>query len=528
MTEKHSARSVRGAASIAGDLARARDARRIGPGERIHILGAAGAGASAAALLAHEAGAFVSGCDPGGPSPYTPPLEAVGVPLEWRHDPDHVTGSARPERLGVTKALTAIDPDNPELAAARRLGIPLEPWQQIVADAAFGRTLVGVAGTHGKSTTSGWLVHVLVEAGLDPCAFVGALMPATLCVGGLASTARWGSGQPFVVEADEYAGNFDAYRPAISVVTSLEWDHPDVFADIEAVVACFEAWLRAAAANGSSGQAARLIANVADPGVADLVARLDDWPGTTTLVRLVPEGGGLASGVANRESDREVLIGRIVAADPDGTTLELSGSRFATTETAHLRLAGRHNASNALCVAGAAVALGVAPQIVAAALGSFVGVGRRLERKGEGRGVVVYDDYGHHPTAIRETLAAVRQREPGRRVWAVYEPLTYHRTAAMLDEFAAVLATADGVAIADIWAGRDPDTTITSAAALARAVGRLRPEMTVAAPGSVDETAVWLDHHVRAGDAVLVMGGGKSYRIAEELVAALQGDDTGE
>jgi UDP-N-acetylmuramate--alanine ligase len=135
--------------------------------------------------------------------------------------------------------------------------------------------------------------------------------------------------------------------------------------------------------------------------------------------------------------------------------------------------------------------------------------------------VVVYDDYGHHPTAILETLAAIRQLEPGRRIWAVYEPLTYHRTAAMIDEFAEALATADAVAIADIWASRDPDKTITSAAALAEATARRRPGIMAAAPGSVEATAAWLANEVRAGDAVLVMGGGKSYRIAELLVAAL-------
>jgi UDP-N-acetylmuramate--alanine ligase len=134
---------------------------------------------------------------------------------------------------------------------------------------------------------------------------------------------------------------------------------------------------------------------------------------------------------------------------------------------------------------------------------------------------VVYDDYGHHPTAIRATLAAVRQREPGRRTWAVYEPLTYHRTAALLDDFARVLAEADGVVIADIWAGRDPDTTIASAGGLASAVAAANPRIPVAAPGSVEDTAAWLAREVRSGDAVLVMGGGRSYRIAELLVEAL-------
>ncbi|MGD0247840.1 MAG: Mur ligase domain-containing protein [Candidatus Limnocylindrales bacterium] len=177
----------RGAASVGSGLAPARDARPIREGERIHVVGAGGAGASAAALLAHQAGAVVSGCDAGGPSPYTPPLETAGIRLDWEHSPEHVTRRPAPERLAVTKALTAVDPNNAELAAARAAAVPLEPWQQVIADAAVGRTLVGVAGTHGKSTTSGWLVHVLVEAGLDPCALPPAnrraLGPDRSCAG---------------------------------------------------------------------------------------------------------------------------------------------------------------------------------------------------------------------------------------------------------------------------------------------------------------------------------------------------------
>jgi UDP-N-acetylmuramate--alanine ligase len=164
-------------------------------------------------------------------------------------------------------------------------------------------------------------------------------------------------------------------------------------------------------------------------------------------------------------------------------------------------------------------------EAIVAALGSFRGVGRRLERKGEAAGVVVYDDYGHHPTAIRETLRAVRQREPGRRVWAVYEPLTYHRTAALLPAFADALATADAVVVADIWAGRDPDITVASAAGLAEAVGRARPGIQAEAPGSVDATAAWLAREVRPGDAVLVMGGGHSYQIADALLERLGSED---
>jgi UDP-N-acetylmuramate--alanine ligase len=506
VTEGH---AVRGAASVGSGLAAARRARPIRQGERIHVVGIAGAGASAAALLARHAGAVVTGCDPGGPSPYTPPMEGLGIGLEWGHDPSHVTREPHPERLAVTKALTAIDPHNAELEAARAAGIPLEPWQQVVADAAAEKVLVGVAGTHGKSTSSGWLVHVLAAAGRDPSAFVGALLPGSL-TGGLPSTARWGAGDAFVVEADEYAGNFDPYRPNIAVLTSAEWDHPDVFADRDAVVACFAAWLERATEAVANPV---LVANVGDPGVRGVVELVRSLPIRVVSTGLAADGAG--------EADR--LTGLIVEAGPTGTSLQIEGPGLSHPLVARLRLAGRHNASNALGVAGAALALGVTPEQLAAGLETFEGVGRRLERKGEGRGVVVYDDYGHHPTAIRETVAAIRQLEPGRRVWAVYEPLTYHRTAAMLDEFAEVLAEADAVAIADIWASRDPDTSITSAAALAEAVERRRPGIVAAAPGSVEATAAWLAGQVRSGDAVLVMGGGKSYRIAELLVRSLSG-----
>jgi UDP-N-acetylmuramate--alanine ligase len=137
---------------------------------------------------------------------------------------------------------------------------------------------------------------------------------------------------------------------------------------------------------------------------------------------------------------------------------------------------------------------------------------------------VVYDDYGHHPTAIAATLLAVRQREPGRRIWAVYEPLTFHRTAAMLGSFAEALARADAVAVADIWAGRDTDLTVVSAGDLATAVAALNPAIPVLAPGSVEATADALAREVRPGDAVLVMGGGASYRIGERLLQRLEMD----
>lgn len=494
---------TRSAADIGKGLAAARLPRAIAPGERIHVVGAAGAGASAAALLAHHAGAIVSGCDPGGPSPYTAALVEAGIPLAWEHSAAHVLAATDgpPQRLAVTKALTSVDPDHPELVAARAAGITIEAWQQVVADAAAtsGQRLVAVAGTHGKSTTTGWLVDLLVRAGRDPSAFVGALLDARL-TGSVPCTARWGSGAEFVVEADEYAGNFDPYQPSVAVLLNAEWDHPDVFADEAAVLDAFEAWLRRAA----DATALTLVANTGDQGVARIVERLTGWKGRIVTFSL----GGASETAARLEM-------------VDGRTKLAARHSDASEASFEVGLAGSANAANALAVIAVARVLGVDDAFVRESLAEYKGVGRRMEVKGDVGGVVVIDDYGHHPTAIAKTLEAVRLRFPNRRVWAVYEPLTYHRTAKMLDQFADVLATADEVAIADIWAGRDTDTTVTSAAALAQAVSS-RGGPAAAAPGSVEATADYLSERVQPGDVVLVMGGGRSYVICTRLVESLK------
>ena len=504
---------TRSSEEIGSGLAPAREARPIRRGERIHVVGAGGAGASAAALLAQACGAVVTACDAGGPSPYTAAVEAAGVPLAWEHAAAHVADATGPlvDRLAVTKALTSVHPDHPELEAARAHGLPLEPWQQVIADAArtHGGTLVGIAGTHGKSTSSGWLVHLLAGAGRDPAAFVGALLPASL-TGGLPATARWGSGDVFVVEADEYAGNFDAYRPDVAVLLNAEWDHPDVFADEAAVLDAFEGWLRAPGAEKRT-----LVTNVGDRGVERLLARLGDWPGRVVKVWLLGERD---DGTPRGDPDEEGVIGAVI----DGDLAFSLYADFSIREP--LLLPGQHNAANALCVGAAAWTLGVPAVDIARGLATFAGVGRRLELKGEPRGVAILDDYAHHPTAIAASMQAVREQYPGRRLWAVYEPLTYHRTAAMLDQFADVLATADQALVADIWAGRDPDTTITSATTLAEAIAA-RHGAPASAPGSVEATADYLASAVDLGDVVLVMGGGRSYVIAERLLERLSSAD---
>ena len=252
--------------------------------------------------------------------------------------------------------------------AARVAGIAIEPWQQVVADAAAsqGGRLVAVAGTHGKSTSSGWLVHLLAAAGRDPAAFVGALLPSTL-TGGAPATARWGRGDAFVVEADEYAGNFDPYRPDVAVVLNADWDHPDVFADRTAVVDAFEAWLRGPARRSDGWSSAR----------TTLAAR--SWPvASATGGRVSCRVRSAARPDACPVSRRPDLTGSMARAC---TLAGLRGPGDPGLEV-ELRLAGQHNAANAACVAAAAALLGVGLADIAGGLGSFGGVGRRFEIKG--------------------------------------------------------------------------------------------------------------------------------------------------
>ncbi len=412
------------------------------PGERIHVIGIAGSGAAGLALLAHEAGAAIDGCDADTPSPYTPPLDAAGVRVISGHDPAHLSGV---ERVAITPALRA-NPELPELVAAQRAGLPVVPWQQILGElmSADGRIGLAVTGTHGKSTTTALLGHLLEVAGLDPTVEVGAFIPAW------GASVRPGRGAPFLVEADEFGDNFLNYHPA--------------------------------------------------PGAGALLAGLEGWDGR--IVRYGPGGE---------------IEAQEVAFASGGATFRLFEHSFDSP------LAGEHNVLNATAALVMARELGVAPEVLATGLRTFSGAGRRMELIADTAGVIVYDDYGHHPTEVRATLAAARQKVGDRRLWAVFEPHMYSRTALFMDEFSRAFTDADEVVIADIFASRDTDEALraTSAEALADAIERTSAVPTIAT-GDVDATTEYVAEHLRPGDAVLVMGAGKSYRIARGLAAALE------
>ena len=463
-------------------------------GERIHVIGIAGSGAAGTALLLHHAGAIVDGCDLEVPSPYTPPLEAAGIRHVAGHDPAHLDGV---DRVAITPALRAV-PRHEELTAATSRGLPVATWQQMLGElmAAPGRIGIGVTGTHGKSTTTALLGHLLASAGLDPTVEVGAFVEAW------GASVRPGQGAPFVVEADEFGDNFLNYHPAVAIVTNVEMDHPDYFADAAAVSASFERFVRGMAADSSVGGRVLVIA-ADDPGARQLAARLRDWDGR--IVRYGPGGEVEAT---------DIRYGA------GGTAFSLFGRRW------EMSLAGSHNVANATAALIVAHELGAVPDALADGLRTFAGAGRRMQLIADTPSVTIYDDYGHHPTEVRAALAAARQRVGAeRRLWAVFEPHMYSRTALLIDEFSTAFTDANEVVIADIFASRDTPEAMaaTSAEDLADAIERASgiPAM---ATGDVGATTEYVAEHLADGDAVLVMGAGKSYRIARGLADRLAGE----
>ena len=463
----------------------------VRPGERIHVIGIAGSGAAGVALLMHHAGLRVDGCDLDTPSPYTPPLEAAGIRILSGHDPAHLDGV---ERVAITPALRAV-PDLPELVAAHERGLPVVTWQAVLGElmTAEGRIGLAVTGTHGKSTTTALLGHLLISAGLDPTVEVGAF------IGPWGATVRPGNGAPFLVEADEFGDNFLNYHPAGAVVTNVEMDHPDFFADREAVLTSMERFVRGMSSHATLG-GRLLLTTAADRGAQDLLARLGDWDG-----RVIRYGPG----------------GEVQATDVE---LTAGGARFRLFEQAfEMSLAGEHNVLNATAAVAMARELGASLEALAEGLTTFGGAGRRMELIADTAGVIVYDDYAHHPTEVRATIGAARQLVGERRLWAVFEPHMYSRTALLFDEFTGAFTDADEVVIAEIFASRDTDAALraTSAEALADGIERISgvPAITV---GDVDATMTYVAEHLRPGDAVLVMGAGKSYQIALGLKGALE------
>jgi UDP-N-acetylmuramate--alanine ligase len=443
---------------------------------RVHLVGVGGAGMSAIARILVQRGHDVRGSDlTEGRAGVA--LRALGVRVHLGHDADHLDDA----ELVVTS--TAVPTDNVEVRAARALGIPVIPRAQMLAATMDGRTAVLIAGTHGKTTTTSMVVVALHGAGLDPTFAIGGELNES------GTNAHAGADPVAVAEADESDRSFLAYTPDIAVVTNVEHDHPETFVDLDDVIGTFDAFL-ARRPNGApaivcvdDAGARRLMTSIADPVVtygADPSAQ----------VRLV-----------ERTDRSEVVI--------DGRTHPLA-----------LAVPGRHNRLNALAALAVCRALGVDVEEALVGLRRFTGAARRFQTIGEFNGVRIVDDYAHHPTELRATLAAARSLEPT-RVVCVVQPHRYSRTAVLGAELGRAAAGADVVIVTDVYgAGEQPVPGVSGSlvAEAARAAGaRVVYEPHLSA---VADVLVGL---VLPGDLVLVTGAGDVTQVGPSLLARLSG-----
>lgn len=390
--------------------------------KRVHLVGIGGAGMSAIARVLHERGDLVTGSDRT-MSPYARALEAAGVQVVLGHAGENVAGAE------LVIATSAVPDTNIELQTARELGIPVLRRNQFLPQLMQGRREVAVAGTHGKTTTSGMIAWILDQSGLAPGFIVGGML------GNFGSNARLGLGKAFVIEADEYDRAFLGLSPDIAVITNLEHDHPDCYPTFEDVRGAFRTFVEQVQD--------LLIVCLDDPGAASM--RRDGLARLT--YGLTPEADWYAEEIRpNAAGGMDFLVLR------RGKLLGLARNR----------LPGEHNVRNSLAGLAVADSMGVSFSEARKALTEYSGAGRRFEVIGEARGIVVIDDYAHHPTEIKATLAATKTRYPQSQIWAIFQPHTYSRIKTLRAAYTNAFEDADHVLVTDIFAAREtPDEKVT-------------------------------------------------------------------
>jgi len=451
-------------------------------GMHIHLVGVGGSGLSAIARVLLGMGYAVSGSDRSS-SPLTQALEAEGVRVFIGHASQNVAGA---DLLLIS---SAVPPQNVEVHAAQAAGIPVLKRADLLGELMAGRTGVAVAGTHGKSTTSAMLALVLLQAEMDPSFIVGGVLAD------LGTNARAGRGAPFVIEADEYDRMFLGLRPRAAVLTIVEHDHPDCYPTFDEMVDAFREFIHRLPSDGL------LVACWDDP-----VAR-----------RLGQECQATGKEVRWYGFD-ERATWRAVSCRTAGGSDYLVQRAGEALGAVRLTIPGRHNVLNSLAVVVVADWLGVPFDCSQRALARFSGVERRFEIKGEAGGVVVVDDYAHHPTEIAVTLAAARDRYPDRRIWAVFQPHTFSRTRTLLDQFAVAFGDADQVLVLDIYAARETDDLGIDASGLVSRMDHHQARHI----GGRRQAAGYLLEHVRPGDLVLTLGAGDGDQVGEWLLDALR------
>lgn len=461
---------------------------------KVHLVAICGTGMGALAGLLKEAGHDVTGSDRAFYPPMSERLQAWGIPTRQGFDPAHLDPDTDLVIVG-----NVCRKDNPEAQAALQWGMKVMSFPQALSEFFIaGRTPVVVAGTHGKTTTAALLSYVLVEAGLDPSFLVGGIPQ------NFGKSFHLGQGGVFVVEGDEYdAAFFDKrpkfmhYRPKIVVLTAVEFDHADIYRDMEAYRAAFAALLSLLPADGL------LVACADDPEVNALASRAP--------CRVVSYG--LTPGTA--WSAAEIQPGE----DATRFSLIRRGSPVAAVT---LPLFGRHNVANTLGVLATAEAVGLEARRAATCLSGFAGVARRMQVRGSADGVTVIDDFAHHPTKVRETVQAVRARYPRSDLVAVFEPRTAtSRRKVFQEAYAASFAGADEVVLVPPFdAEKIPEAERFDSAALVAALQRNGQKAVL--HKDADEVVAALSGRLGQGTVVLIMSNGAFDNIHEKLLSALR------
>jgi len=455
------------------------------PGAHIHLVGIGGIGMSAIARVLLQKGYVVSGSDLR-LSRITRELVALGGTVHQGHRGENVVGA---EAVILSSAVAE---GNSEIVEARKRGVPVLKRGQALAWLMEDHYSIAVAGTHGKTTISAMIGLLLEDAKLDPTIIVGGIIPE------IGANAKEGKGKYLVVEADEYDRAFLHLSPQLAVLTSIEMDHPDCYVNLEEMSQTFRDFLSKMPPGGF------VMACGDDPQVMQVVNDLPDLRVTT--YGLHPENHWRA---ANLELNA------------------LGGTDFVVAAGAEqkgwfqLSIPGAHNVSNALAAIGVADHLGLDLTSVRDTLRRFRGVGRRFEIRGELQGITVVDDYAHHPSEIRATLAGARRRYDGRRIWVVFQPHTYSRTKALLGDFASAFTDADQVVVTAIYAARETDTLGMRAGDLVQAMSHPRAVHVA----DLSEAAVRVASQLVSGDVLITMGAGDVWRVGEQVLAMLRERD---
>ncbi len=417
----------------------------------------------------------------------------------------HIYQGHSPEQIGDAEALvvtSAVRAEHVELSAARARGIAVLKRADLWATWSRMRPTIAVAGTHGKTTTTAMIAYALTHAGMNPGFLIGGESPD------LGTNARWGDpSAPLVIEADEYDRTFLALVPHVAVITNCEWDHVDIYASAEAYQAAFQ----------------QFTASVAEPH--NLIVCADDPGALQAAQNPAATHYGIDEMIARDPASCRIApldwAAAYVRTDVNGTQFDLwryDRKRLATRTlgTQQLIIPGAHNVRNALAALAACTAVGAPLALIREALARYHGTLRRFELKGEVAGITVIDDYAHHPTEVRATLAAARERYTNRRIITYLQPHTYSRTKALIADWPDAFMAADMILIGDIYAAREQETLGMSAEVFAAALGERAK-----AVGDLNQATHAILRTVQTGDVVLTLGAGDSQLIGSMVLAAL-------